>query len=190
MSEPLYFKDYKDFEAWLITHHNTASGTDIYLFKKGYEHLGLTYEEAVRSAVCYGWIDAVTHRCDETKFRQYFAPRRQDSHWSLSNKIRVRDLIKEGRMTEFGLKFFDVRWLDHLEEEIEADQQGKKAPVILPDYLMKVLEDNDAVGLFEKETKSAQRRYVAYIQDAKREATSLRRCSKIVDILKGGKNNL
>lgn len=79
MSEILEFKNKNDFKKWLKRNHETHFGTDIFLFKKGYEHLGLTYEEAVRTALCYGWIDAVTHAYDEQKFRQYFSPRRRTS---------------------------------------------------------------------------------------------------------------
>ena len=68
----------------------------IYLYKKGFAHLGLTYEDAVRIALCYGWIDAVTHSHDEKKIRQYFAPRQKRSNWSLSNIIRMKELIEKG----------------------------------------------------------------------------------------------
>ncbi len=190
MSEAMNFIDKDEFEAWLQDNHDSASGTDIFLYKKGYEDQGLTYEDAVRTALCYGWIDAVTHSHDELRFRQYFAPRRQNSNWSLSNKIRVRDLLNEGRMTKYGLKFFDMSWLENLDADIEAELKVKASPVILPDYFAKILEEKEAMEIFINETKSSQRRYISYIKDAKKEATRIRRCHKIVEILYGGKNNL
>lgn len=190
MTKPLDFKNAEAFRVWLQENHASESGKEIYMYKKGYEDQGLTYEDAVRTALCYGWIDAVTNSYDEVKFIQYFAPRRKTSKWSLSNMIRMRELIESGQMTEHGLNFFDVSVLDDLDERIEAEQKAKKMPVELPDYFLEILYESDSYGLFEAQSKSVQRRYVSYIQDAKQEATKIRRCHKIVGILNGEKNNL
>lgn len=191
MGEPLYFEDSASFEAWLKINHDLADGMDIYMYKKGYEEEGIIYEEAVRSALCYGWIDAVTHKCDDKRFLQYFAPRLKTSNWSLSNKIRVRDLLEQERMTEHGLKFFDMAWLDNLDEEIEKEKQAKSKPVEVPDFIAEVLMEDEAMEAFEKETPSTRRRYISYILDAKKEETRIHRCRKIAGIVKGEiRNNL
>lgn len=190
MTHPLDFKSAQAFRQWLEANHSTASGTDIFIYKKKYAHEGLTYDDAVRTALCYGWIDAVTHSYDEVKFRQYFAPRLKTSNWSLSNKIRMRDLIQSEQMTEYGMKYFDIKWLKTLDAEIEAERQAKVLSVEIPDYFDLILEETHSKALFESETKSAQRRYISYIKDAKQEATRIRRCHKIVGILNGEKNNL
>ena len=52
-SEPLYFSNDKAFEDWLMHNHDLSPGVDIYMFKKGHEEEGLTYEEAVRTGLCY-----------------------------------------------------------------------------------------------------------------------------------------
>lgn len=191
MRDALYFKDRMAFEKWLELNHDTGEGTDIYIYKKGHEEEGITYEEAVRSALCYGWIDAVTHSCDEKRFYQYFAPRLKTSNWSLSNKIRMRDLIKEGQMTPAGTRFFDMKWLDSLDEEIEAEKRAKVSEIELPDFFDEILGENGARQLFDEVAKSQRRNYIRYILDGKKEETRLRRCHKVVSIIKGeSKNNL
>ena len=185
MKEPLYFPDDKAFEIWLKENYDTAEGTDIYLYKKGYESEGLTYEQAVRTALCYGWIDAVTHSCDEKRFRQYFAPRRRNSSWSLSNMIRVRDLIADDRMTEYGLTYFDITWLDTLDERITKEKAAKNAPVALPVFCQEIFEEAGVLSLFHNRTKGEQRRFLDYIQEGKKEETRLRRCHRIVQVLNG-----
>lgn len=191
MKEALYFKDRLAFEKWLEDNHETAQGTDIYIYKKGFEEEGITYEEAVRTALCYGWIDAVTYSCDDKRFYQYFAPRLKTSNWSLSNKIRMRDLLNEGRMTEAGTKFFDMKWLDTLNQDIEAEKKAKVSDVELPDFFETILEENRARELFDEVAKSQRRNYIRYILDAKKDETKIRRCHKVVSILKGeSKNNL
>lgn len=182
--EPLYFKDKQAFRSWLEEHHDSETGQDVYIYKKGHEKEGLTYEEAVRTALCYGWIDAVTHKCDEARFIQYFAPRLPGSNWSLSNLIRVRELIEEGSMTENGLTYFDLSWLENLDMRIEQEKKDKEKEVELPVYFKKILDQNHALTLFRDKTNATQRRYVAYIEDAKRQETRLRRCHRIVEMLK------
>ncbi len=186
----LEFKDKHAFRAWLEENHDRYPGTDIYIYKKGFYHLGLNYEDAVRTALCFGWIDAVTHRHDEQKFRQYFAPRRKGSNWSLSNILRVKELIDSGEMTKHGLLYFDLSLLEQIDDLIEEDRKSKKTPAQLPTYFMKILLEEDAKDLFFSETPSTQNRYLAYILDAKKQDTRLRRCYKIAGILKGEKNNL
>ncbi len=184
------FRGKMEFCEWLETNHATHQGIDIYLYKKGFAHLGLTYEDAVRTALCYGWIDAVTHSHDEKKFRQYFAPRQKQSNWSLSNIIRMKELIENNEMTDFGLQYFELALLEKLDEMIAEDQRLKKHPLKTPDFFQIILAEKNAEVLFRSETPSAQRRYVLYILDAKKSETSVRRCYKVIEILLGGKNNL
>lgn len=178
------------FRRWLEINHETHAGIDIYLYKKGYEELGLTYEDAVRTALCFGWIDAVTHSHNEKKFRQYFAPRQKRSNWSLSNMIRMKELIASNEMTDFGLKYFDLTLLDQLDQKIAEDQALKKTPLEIPDFFQTILTEKNAEARFRSETPSAQRRYVRYILDAKKLETKVRRCHKVIKILFGEKNNL
>lgn len=189
MDSPMYFSNKEEFRLWLSENYNLDKGINIYIYKKGYEDQGITYEEAVRTALCYGWIDSVTHSCDEKRFYQYFSQRLKRSNWSLSNKIRMRDLINENIMTENGLKYFDITCLDNLDDLIEAEKKAKKEAVNIPDFFEEILKSNNAFDLFLNQNKSTKRRYIAYIIDAKKEETKLRRCKKIVSIIKGETHN-
>lgn len=184
------FKDKHTFRAWLEKNFDQHPGTDIFIYKKGFHHLGLNYEDAVRTALCFGWIDAVTHRYNEQKFRQYFAPRRKGSTWSLSNILRMKELIKSGEMTENGMRYFNSELLDQIDELIEEERKYKEHPPEIPDYFQEILTAEDATLLFSAETPSAQNRYIRYILDAKQQETRIRRCLKVVRLLKGEKNNL
>ena len=93
-------------------------------------------------------------------------------------------------MTEHGMKYFDMALLDDLDQKIEAELQAKTAPVVIPDFLQEILLQEDALLLFEDEPLSARRRFIDFIMDAKKDETKIRRCHKVVSILKGAKNNL
>lgn len=186
----LEFKNKEAFRQWLIENHETSSGVDIYMYKKGHENEGLTYEDAVQTALCYGWIDSVTHSYNDIKFRQYFAKRQKNSNWSLSNIKRVAKLISEGHMTDAGLKFFDLSLIDQIDDLIAKEKELKSKPVEIPNYFLEKLKETSSLELFNNISHGTKRRYLSYILDGKKEATRLNRCDKIIGILNGAKNNL
>ena len=50
----------RQWRAWLATHHAASSGIWLVFYK---HHTGLKsmpYEDAVREALCFGWIDSLT----------------------------------------------------------------------------------------------------------------------------------
>ncbi|MDQ6885567.1 MAG: hypothetical protein M3077_15230 [Candidatus Dormibacteraeota bacterium] len=88
---------------WLAKHH--ADHREIWLVynKKASGKGGISYDESVEEALCYGWIDGLTKRIDEMTYTTRFTPRRPGSNWSESNVIRIGHLLKKGRITKSGL---------------------------------------------------------------------------------------
>ncbi len=61
----LFFDAPQDFRDWLEEHHETATELWMGLKKKHVAGRGLTWEQAVPEALCYGWIDSVAQRIDD-----------------------------------------------------------------------------------------------------------------------------
>ena len=58
-----FFDSPEEFGAWLALHHDTETVLWMGLKKKGVADRGLTWEQAVVEALCWGWIDqSRTHR--------------------------------------------------------------------------------------------------------------------------------
>jgi uncharacterized protein YdeI (YjbR/CyaY-like superfamily) len=91
-----------EWRAWLSANHATAK--EIWLVtprpSSGLAHI--PYLEAVEEALCFGWIDGIAKRFDDTQTAQRFTPRRPKSNWTELNKERARRLIAHGLMTESG----------------------------------------------------------------------------------------
>ncbi len=85
---------------WLAAHHGESSGIWLVLAKKGAR--GLSYDDAVAEALCFGWIDSRVRRLDEQRFQQWYCPRRPGSIWSAPNKARVARLREAGLMAPAG----------------------------------------------------------------------------------------
>lgn len=105
----VFFADAAEFRAWLEAHHATATELWMGLYKKHVPHRGLTWDEAVPEALCFGWIDSVSQPIDEDSRRQRWSPRKKGSTWSNINVAHVERLITEGRMAPAGLAAFEKR---------------------------------------------------------------------------------
>src|SRR4029078_2405272 len=69
----------------------------------------LTWPESVDEALCFGWIDGVRRRVDDSSYSIRFTPRRPGSNWSAINIRKVAELESEGLMTAAGTKAFERR---------------------------------------------------------------------------------
>lgn len=97
------FRDQAAWERWLERNHDRVDEVWVKLAKKASGRASVTYEEAVESALCFGWIDGLTRSLDEDYYVQRFTPRRKRSNWSKPNRERVAALTKAGRMRPAGL---------------------------------------------------------------------------------------
>ena len=104
ITETLYVTNRKDWRKWLVKNHKTKKEIWLIYYRKKSGKPRISYDNAVLEALCYGWIDGIVKKVDEESFAQRFSPRRPNSLFSQMNKERVRDLIKEKRMTKSGLR--------------------------------------------------------------------------------------
>ena len=63
----------------------------------------LSYYDAVKAALCFGWIDSTLRNIGGVLV-QRFSPRKENSHWTETNIQRCIELDQEGLITEEGKK--------------------------------------------------------------------------------------
>ncbi len=102
IGETLEARSAEDFAAWLDEHGRMAREIWVLIYKKASGKQGVTYQQLVEVALCYGWIDGLAKGIDAEKHAQRFSPRRPRSNWTETNKAIARRLIAEGRMTDAG----------------------------------------------------------------------------------------
>ena len=105
----LFFADAAEWGRWLAAHHDTETELWMGFYKKGHPDGGLTWPEAVREALCWGWIDSMAQGIDEHTRRQRWTPRKTGSNWSTVNINAVAELTAQGRMQPSGLAAFERR---------------------------------------------------------------------------------
>ncbi|MDL2225745.1 YdeI/OmpD-associated family protein [Eubacteriales bacterium OttesenSCG-928-M02] len=101
MAEILEFTDREAFRNWLIENGEKSEGVWLLFSKKGGPKT-LSAHEALEEALCYGWIDGQMQRLDDTRYKKYFARRRENSKWSEKNKALAGELEDRGLMTDAG----------------------------------------------------------------------------------------
>ncbi len=184
----IYFRNRDEWRNWLVENHNTEKEIWLVFYKKKSGVQCVNYEEAVCEALCFGWIDSLLRSVDSEKYIQKFSPRRENSKWSDTNKKRMMKLIKEGSMADAGLKYFNFD-LDELERDLE--NPGMKKKIELPEeYLEKIEQDTDAFTFYTKMPPSHRNQYAAYIMEAKKEETRLKRLARVIETLKANKHRL
>jgi uncharacterized protein YdeI (YjbR/CyaY-like superfamily) len=172
-----------EFEAWLEEHHAGSEGIWLKIAKKDSGVPSVTYAEALRSCLCFGWIDSQKKGFDERFFLQRFTPRRPRGRWSRINREAAEELIEAGDMRPAGLAEVeqakaDGRW--------ESAYEGQRTAKVPPD-LQRELDSNPAAAEFFAGLDSANRYAIVYrLEDAKKPETRERRLRKFVAMLERG----
>ena len=177
------FENAAAFYTWLSRHHDKADEVWIKIHKVGSGLKSITPKEAIDVCLCWGWIDAVRKRFDDTSYLQRYTPRRKRSIWSQINVDNVTRLIAEGRMTEHGLEQVaaakaDGRW---------ARAYGSGKNMTIPDDLQAAI-DAEPKARRMLLTLSAQNRFaLAFrVHNMKTVAGRTKKIAALVDMLKRG----
>ena len=107
--KPRFFESPAEFRRWLEQHHATVEFLWVGFWKAKSGRGGLTYDEAIDEALCFGWIDGVINRLDEHAYMHRFTRRRPTSIWSAVNLKKYEALVASGRMAEPGRAMFESR---------------------------------------------------------------------------------
>ena len=179
MSEELRFTDRDEFRHWLS--ENAVSDEGVWLiFGKAGGPETLKASEALKEALCYGWIDGQMQKIDDVSYRKYFSQRRPNSKWSEKNKKIVADLEKRGLMTEHGrVKIEEAKsngqWEAPKPPSITEEDIGRVAQILEP-Y-------ETAHANFLGMSPSVRKTYTKAYLDAKTDAGREKRLAWMVDRL-------
>jgi uncharacterized protein YdeI (YjbR/CyaY-like superfamily) len=174
--------DRAELRAWLEANHATSPGVRLAIGKKGKNATSLTYEDAVREGLCFGWIDSTANRLDEDRFTVLFTRRKPGATWSASNKRRIEALIEQGCMAPAGLAAIETAKADgswDLLEDIDA--------LIVPADLEAALVEAGMQRRFEELSESVRKMALYWIATAKRPETRARRIGETVRAAREGR---
>ena len=174
----LEVRDRREWREWLGKNHDSSSGVWLVFYNRATGVKSVGYEDSVREALCFGWIDNLIKRLDEERHARKFTPRRPGSKWSESNRKRWAELKDAGLLMPPGLT------------AAPTDQTYAPRPTApeLPGYIAKALKANPvAWNFFRKLAPTYRRHYVLWIDVAKRPETRERRIRESIALLAAGK---
>ena len=168
----------REWRAWLAKHHTSSPGVWLVFHKAHTGVKSIRYEDMVREALCFGWIDSLIKRLDDDRYAMKVTPRKPTSKWSAINRKRWRELEAEGILTSAGLA------------AAPTTNTYAARPVIpeLPAYIAKALKTNSRAWTFFRDLAPTYRRnFVVWIHTAKRPETRARRIRESIALLAAGK---
>jgi uncharacterized protein YdeI (YjbR/CyaY-like superfamily) len=171
-----YFRDGKAFAAWLVKHHADRSELWVGFHKVGSGKPSLTWPQSVDEALCYGWIDGIRKRIDDTRYCIRFTPRKGGSTWSSVNIARVAALTDEGRMQSAGEHAFEARSAANSGiYAYEVRRDGLDEP-----YASLLKKQSRANAFFEAQPAGYRRNVCHWVMSAKRADTRDKRFAELV----------
>lgn len=176
----LPFTNKKKWTDWLSRQHDKSAGVWLKLSKKASGISSVTYEEALESALCYGWIDGQKKGFDDKYWLQKFTPRGSKSIWSKINTEKAEKLIASGEMKPAGLKAIEAAKKDGRWAAAYASQKN----ISVPDDFQAALDKNKKAKDFFDTLNSVNRYAILFrIQTAKKAETRMKRIQLFVEML-------
>ncbi|MCS6991638.1 MAG: YdeI/OmpD-associated family protein [Chitinophagales bacterium] len=112
---------------WLVLYHKSSNKRCI------------SFTEAVEEAICFGWIDSVSHKGTSESRYLYFTHRNPKSKWNSANRERAERMTAQGMMMPAGKRLVDPARKTSLWEALDEVQQ-----LVIPADLQALLEQNQA----------------------------------------------
>ena len=176
--DTLEFRHASRWRSWLERHHASSPGAWLVFHKKHTRRKSILYEDAVREALCFGWIDSLVKRLDDDRYALKFTPRKPTSKWSDLNRNRWAELQAAGLLAPAGVA--------------AAPTDNRYAPrpsiPVLPGYVARALRTNaQAWKFFQSLAPGYRRHFVVWIHTAKRPETRDRRIRESIALLAAGR---
>ncbi|TYA92297.1 YdeI/OmpD-associated family protein [Seonamhaeicola marinus] len=174
--QELYFERDTDWYDWLLKNHEVEEAVYLIFYKLELNIPTMRWEEAVKVALCFGWIDSTVKSLGDGKRRQYFSKRNPKSTWSALNKRYVAELEQSGLIHEAGYKMIELAKQTGTWTAMDDVENG-----VIPEALQKAFDQNPiAFENYQNFAKGYRKGYLSWLNSAKREDTKQKRISEII----------
>lgn len=176
--EEHYFKTDEQWREWLHQNHASSKGIYLIFYKVEHKNDSMRWEEAVKVALCYGWIDSTVKSLGNGKRRQYFTPRNPKSVWSALNKKYIEELTTLDLMHKKGLETIELAKQNGSWTALDDVENG-----IIPEDLQNEFDNNPLVfENYQNFSPSYRKSYLYWLNQAKREETRQKRIKEIMHL--------
>jgi uncharacterized protein YdeI (YjbR/CyaY-like superfamily) len=173
----IFFSSSSDLRDWFEEKHDKTSELWVGFYKKQSGRASITYPEALDEALCFGWIDGVRKKIDESSYVIRFSPRKPNSSWSAVNIKRAEELKKLGLMKPVGLEAFEKRDRSK-SSRYSYENRPHQFDTI---YERKFRANKKAWDFFRTQPLGYRRTAIWWVVSAKKEETRLKRLLQLIN---------
>lgn len=167
---------FKEWYSWLGKNADKEKAVRLVLPNKASTKNGITTDEAVLAALCYGWIDSLAGKYDDESSFLTFTPRNAKSNWSKPNRERVAKLQAQGLIKPKGQAMIDLAKKTGTWDLLADVEDG-----LVPEDFSEKLEKNEVARQnFEVFPPSSRKRILTWIITAKRPETRQKRIEEAI----------
>ncbi|MGB5952467.1 MAG: YdeI/OmpD-associated family protein [Ornithinimicrobium sp.] len=175
-------EDDASWRAWLAEHHTRTTGIWLVLRKKSAPVPNLTWTEAVRTALCFGWIDSTSGTLDEHRSLVWVSPRRVGSWWSGINKQAIAELAEQDLIEPAGQATIDRARADGTWTALDEVEAG-----VVPEDLARAFAAHPgSAEEFASFPRGVRRGILEWIARAKRPQTRAHRIDETATMAQRG----
>jgi len=175
--EEVFFATRGELRVWLSKNFAEPVGVWAVFFKKNSGLGDLSWEAIVEECLCFGWIDSLPGKVDDTRTKIYISPRKSQSGWSRRNKKLIVDLGVRGLMTPAGLDAIERAKANGSWSRFDLAED-----LVVPAELQAVFSGDEGFAkAWNSLTESKQRQLLQHIYDAKTAPTRAKRIERVRD---------
>ncbi len=174
--QEFYFKNDTEWRNWLSENYDNDNGIYLIFYKVENKEESMRWEDAVKVALCFGWIDSTVKSLGNGKRRQYFCKRNPNSVWSALNKRYIKELSAKKLMHKSGLEIIKIGKKNGSWTALDDVENG-----VIPEDLQSELNNNPtAFKNYKNFAPSYRKSYLYWLNQAKRETTRKTRITEII----------
>lgn len=114
--------------AWLAKNHASSAGVWLLRARPGNDDVYVSYEDSVRQALCFGWVDGQAFSFDDRLGGLWFSPRRPQSGWAATNKARLAILEQQGLLAPAGIRAIELAKQNGTWTMLDGPEAGIEPP--------------------------------------------------------------
>lgn len=177
--QEIFCRNKKDLWKWLQKNHKENTSVWLVYFKPSLKLGDLDKHSIVDYCLCFGWVDSVVGKVDDTKTKIRISPRSPKSKWSKVNKTSIKRLITEKKMQPSGLAVVTLA-----KKSGTWDALNDVENLILPKDLGEALQKQRLKEKWEVLSRSNKRMYLETLLNSKKDETRQKNIKKVIDVLK------
>ena len=172
-AEKIEVRSRADLRDWLAANHAQKASVWLVTWKKDTDHY-VPFPDYVEELLCWGWIDSVPRKVDDTRTSTLISPRNPKSAWSGVNKRLVAKARKSGAMQPPGEAAISVAKKNGMWSFLDDVERLE-----MPEDLARVFDG--LMAKWDDWPASSRRAWLEKIKTAKTDATREKRIAACVE---------